>query len=195
VGEPGQAFREPSGQLARSGKSDLVLVWDWPLRLWHWALVLFVLVAWFTPNTYDGLHRFAGYVVIGLLVFRLGWGFLGTRHSRFRTLRARLRAAPAYLWDLRHGIFGRYLGLNPAGAAMMVALLLLLTISTITGAMQVTVRFFGVWWVEDTHAYSSDAVMILILLHVMGAVVMSVLQRENLIGAMFTGRKLRRKGE
>jgi cytochrome b len=173
----------------------LVLVWDWPLRLWHWALAVFVLIAWFTPNDYDGLHRFAGYVVIGLLVFRLGWGFLGTRHSRFRPVRARLRAAPAYLWGLRRGSTGRYMGLNPAGTAMMVALLLLLTISTITGAMQVTVRFFGVWWVEDTHAYSSDAVMILVLVHVIGVFVTSVLQRENLIGAMFTGRKLRRTGE
>jgi cytochrome b len=151
-----------------------------------------VLVAWFTPNKYDSLHRFAGYVVIGLLVFRLGWGFFGTRHSRFRMLSARLRAAPAYLWGLRQGNTGRYMGLNPAGATMMVALLSLLTISTITGVMQVTVSFFGVWWVEDTHTYSSDAVMILVLLHVMGVILMSIVQRENLIGAMFTGRKLRR---
>jgi cytochrome b len=56
--------------------------------------------------------------------------------------------------------------------------------------MEVTVRFFGVWWVEDTHTYSSYAVMILVLVHVMGTVLMSVLQRENLIWAMFTGRKL-----
>jgi cytochrome b len=193
VREPAQVLREPSRELAPSGKSDLV--WDWPLRLWHWTLALFVLIAWFTPNKYDSLHRFAGYIVIGLLVFRVGWGFVGTRHSRFRTLRARLRAAPAYLWGLRHGVTGRYMGLNPAGAAMMVALLSLLTISTITGAMEVTVSFFGVWWVEDTHAYSSDAVMILVLLHVLGTILMSVLLRENLIWAMFTGRKLRHRRE
>ena len=191
--EPGQVLREPSRELAHSDMSDLV--WDWPLRLWHWALALFVFIAWFTPNKYDSLHRFAGYVVIGLLVFRVSWGFVGTRHSRFRTLRARLRAAPAYLWGLRHGITGRYMGLNPAGAAMMVALLSLLTISTITSAMEVTVSFFGVWWVEDTHTYSSDAIMILVLLHVLGTIVMSVLLRENLIWAMFTGRKLRRRSE
>jgi cytochrome b len=195
VHEPGHEWREPSGDVARSGKSERVPVWDWPLRAWHWALVVFVLIAWFTPSKYDGVHRFAGYVVIGLLVFRLGWGFLGTRYSRFRALRARLRAAPAYLWSLRYGNSGRYIGLNPAGAAMMVALLALLAISTITGAMQVTVRFFGVWWVEDTHAYSSDAVMILVVLHVIGTILMSVVQRENLVWAMFTGRKLRRPGE
>ena len=72
---------------------------------------------------------------------------------------------------------------------MLVAMLGLLVISTVTGAMQVTVRFFGVWWIEDTHAYSSEAVMVLAGLHVLGTLLMSVLQRENLVRAMFTGRK------
>ena len=170
---------------------ERILIWDWPLRAYHWALVIFVVIAWFTPNKYDSLHRFAGYTVLVLIVFRLGWGFLGSRYSRFRTLRRRLRAMPQYLRDLRHGKTGRYLGLNPAGAAMLVAVLLLLAISTITGWMQVTVRFFGVGWVEDSHAYSSDAVMILILLHVLGVLLMSVLQRENLVRSMITGWKRR----
>lgn len=172
---------------------EMVQVWDWPLRLWHWTLAMLVLIAWFTPNRYDGLHRFAGYGVIGLLAFRLLWGLFGTRHSRFRKVGPRLRAAPAYLWNLRRGYTGRYLGLNPAGAAMLVALLLLLIISTATGAMQVTVTFFGVWWVEDTHAYASDAVMILAVLHVLGVLLMSILQSENLVRAMITGRKRLRR--
>jgi len=170
-------------------ESQTILIWDWPLRLWHWALALFVLIAWFTPNRYDGLHRFAGYTVIGLLLFRLVWGFVGTRHSRFRRPRSRLRAAPAFLRNICRGRTGRYLGLNPAGFAMMAALLLMLSVSALTGAMQVTVRFFGVWWVEDTHAYASDAVLILILLHVAGVAVVSWIQRENLSRAMITGRK------
>jgi cytochrome b len=170
-------------------RPETVRVWDWPLRLWHWTLAAFVLVAWFTPNRYDGLHRLAGYGVIGLLVFRLVWGLFGTRHSRFRRLGPRLRAAPAYLWNLRRGHTGRYLGLNPAGALMLPALLSLLALSAITGAMQVTVSFFGVWWVEDTHEYSSDAVMILVMLHVAGVILISILQRENLVRAMITGRK------
>ena len=175
-------------------KSTSVSVWDWPLRLWHWTLATFVVVAWFTPNAYDSLHRVAGYTVIGLLIFRVGWGFLGSRHSRFRRLVARLRAFPPYLWGLRKGRTGRYLGLNPAGAAMLVALLLALTVSAVTGAMQVTVTFFGVWWVEDSHTYSSDAVMILVILHVIGTLLMSILQRENLPLAMITGRKGRQRG-
>ncbi|MCP1911475.1 cytochrome b/b6 domain-containing protein [Bradyrhizobium sp. 33ap4] len=166
-----------------------VQVWDLPLRLWHWALAILVLVAWVTPSTYDRLHRLAGYSVIALLAFRLIWGFAGTRYARFGRLGVRLRAAPRYIWNLRRGITGRYIGLNPAGTVMLVALLFLLAISTITGVMEVTVTFFGVWWVEDTHAYASDAVMVLVGLHVLGVVVVGLLQRQNLVRAMFTGRK------
>jgi cytochrome b len=101
----------------------------------------------------------------------------------------RLRAAPGYLWNLRRGITGRYIGLNPAGTLMLVALLLSIAVSAITGAMSVTVTFFGVWWIEDTHAVASDAVIVLVVLHVVGVVLMGLLQRENLIRAMITGRK------
>jgi cytochrome b len=169
--------------------SRTVAVWDLPLRLWHWALAASVLAAWFTPAVYDRLHRIAGYTVLGLLAFRLVWGFWGSRYSRFRMVGVRLRAAPGYLWNLRRGITGRYIGLNPAGTLMLVALLLAIAVSAITGAMSVTVTFFGLWWVEDTHAVASDAVMVLVVLHVVGVVLMGLLQRENLIRAMFTGRK------
>ncbi|MCK1388366.1 cytochrome b/b6 domain-containing protein [Bradyrhizobium sp. 21] len=166
-----------------------VAVWDLPLRLWHWAFAASVLAAWFTPTVYDRLHRIAGYTVLALLAFRLAWGFWGNRYSRFRMIGVRLRAAPNYLWNLRRGITGRYIGLNPAGTLMLVALLLSIAVSAITGAMSVTVTFFGVWWIEDTHAYASDAVIVLVVLHVVGVVLMGLLQRENLIRAMITGRK------
>ena len=176
---------------ARPRAPDMLKVWDWPLRACHWALAVFVTIAWFTPSTYDGLHRFTGYTVLGLVVFRLAWGFLGTRYSRFWTLRRRLRATPQFLWNLRRGKTGRYLGLNPAGTAMLVAMLLLLAISTVTGWMSTTVTFFGVPWVEDTHGYTSDAVMILAVLHVLGVLVMCALQRENLMRSMLSGWKRR----
>jgi cytochrome b len=184
-----EARGEPARTSADQTVSRTVEVWDLPLRLWHWALAISVLTAWFTPTVYDGLHRIAGYSVIGLLVFRLFWGFWGSRYARFRMVGVRLRAAPGYLLNLRRGITGRYIGLNPAGTLMLVALLLSLAVSVITGAMSVTVTFFGVWWIEDTHAYSSDAVIILVMLHIVGVVLMGILQRENLIRAMITGRK------
>ncbi|MGJ5046471.1 cytochrome b/b6 domain-containing protein [Bradyrhizobium oligotrophicum] len=185
--------KAPRASLKRQDVADTVQVWDLPLRLWHWMLAVLVLIAWVTPNVHDGLHRIAGYAILGLLAFRLIWGIIGTRHSRFRSLRARLRATPAYLWNLRRGRTGRYLGLNPAGTAMQLALLLLLIVSAVTGAMQVTVRFFGIWWVEDTHEVTSYLLIPLVVLHVAGVVLVSRLQHENLARAMLTGRKLLRR--
>jgi cytochrome b len=184
-----KAERETRGVSEQRPADRTVAVWDLPLRLWHWALASSVLIAWFTPTVYDHLHRIVGYSVIALLAFRLVWGVCGSRYSRFRMIGVRLRAAPAYLWNLRRGITGRYLGLNPAGTLMLVALLVALAVSAITGALSVTVTFFGVWWIEDTHAWASDAVMVLVVLHVVGVVLMGILQRENLIRAMITGRK------
>lgn len=184
-----EARGEPTRAPADRTASRQVEVWDLPLRLWHWVLAACVLVAWFTPTVYDGLHRIVGYAVIALLAFRLVWGFWGSRYSRFRMVGVRLRAAPSYLLNLRRGITGRYIGLNPAGTLMLVALLASLAVSVITGAMSVTVTFFGVWWIEDTHAYASDAVIVLVVLHVVGVVLMGLLQHENLIRAMITGRK------
>lgn len=182
-------MRDARGVSNRRPADRTIEVWDLPLRLWHWALALCVLIAWFTPTVYDTLHRIVGYSVIALLAFRLIWGLWGGRYSRFRMVGVRLRAAPNYLWNLRRGITGRYIGLNPAGTLMLVALLMSLTVSAITGALSVTVTFFGVWWIEDTHAYASDAAMVLIVLHIGGVVLMGLLQRENLIRAMITGRK------
>ncbi|MBC9882638.1 hydrogenase [Bradyrhizobium sp. INPA01-394B] len=184
-----EAVPDVRGVSGRTPADRTVAVWDLPLRLWHWSLAACVLAAWFTPTVYDRLHRIVGYAVLALLVFRLAWGFCGSRYSRFRMIGIRLRAAPSYLWNLRRGITGRYIGLNPAGTLMLVALLLSLAVSAITGALSVTVAFFGIWWIEDTHAYASDAVMILVVLHVAGVVGMALLQRENLIRAMITGRK------
>lgn len=181
----GVSDRAPADRTA----SRTVAVWDLPLRLWHWALAASILAAWFTPTVYDTLHRIVGYTVLGLLAFRLVWGLWGSRYSRFRMVGVRLRAAPGYLWNLRRGITGRYIGLNPAGTLMLVALLLSIAVSAITGALSVTVTFFGIWWIEDTHAYASDAVIVLAVVHVLGVVLMGLLQRENLIRAMFTGRK------
>jgi cytochrome b len=176
---------------AQPDAPDMVKVWDWPLRAFHWSLAFFVLLAWFTASRFDSLHRFAGYAVIVLIAFRIGWGLFGTRYSRFRALGRRLRAMPAFLINLHRGKAGRYRGLNPAGSAMMVALLLLLAVSAITGWMSITVRFFGVPWVEDTHGYVSDAIMVLVVIHVLGVLAMSILQKENLIRAMVTGWKRR----
>ena len=189
MSKPDDSFQVRSVKVDRYPPSGWVPVWDWWLRLWHWALAASVLIAWFTPTTHDGLHRIAGYTVIGLLVVRIGIGLWGRPQSRFRNLLPRLGELRSYLTGLTRGRPERYLGLNPAGVAMLVLLLMTLAVSSVTGAMQVTVRFFGVWWVEDTHSYASDGVIILAIVHVVGTILVSILQRENLPWAMISGRK------
>jgi cytochrome b len=189
-----QSHTTASSSSARTNAPAMVVVWDWPLRLFHWVLAASVLIAWFTPNAYDTVHRIAGYTVLGLIAFRLVWGFTGSRYSRFHNLVRLSRAAPVFLWGVTRGQTGRYLGLNPAGAAMSVALLLSLTVSTISGWMSVTVRFFGVPWVESLHTTSSDLVIVLVIVHVLGVLTICVLQKENLVRAMINGRK-RDRGE
>ncbi|WP_316179695.1 cytochrome b/b6 domain-containing protein [Bradyrhizobium sp. SZCCHNRI1009] len=187
--DAGPAQRSVVSPTPANSRPGSVAVWDFPLRVWHWSLAGFVLVACVTPNTFDRLHRLAGYAVIGLVAFRLIWGLIGSRHSLFARIGLKLRAAPQYIVGMLRGETGRYLGLNPAGAAMLVVMLALLIVSTISGVMQVSVRFFGVGWIEQAHALSSNAIIALIAVHVLGTVWMSLLQRENLMRAMVTGRK------
>lgn len=177
---------------ARSGAPVTVAVWDLPLRLFHWALAVSVLVAWFSANVLDTVHETAGYATLGLIAFRVVWGFAGTRYSRFGSFVRPIPAMLRYLGQLAHGEPGRYLGLNPAGAAMTLALLALLFVSTVSGWMQITERFFGVDWVEQVHTWSSNLVLALVVVHVLGVLLMCVLQKENLVRAMITGRKRER---
>jgi cytochrome b len=167
----------------------MVYVWDWPLRVFHWGLAIAMTVAWLTPNAYDGLHRIAGYTVIALIVFRLVWGFAGPRYSSFRRYPKLLRTAPGYLVRLARRQPGHYRGLNPAGAAMAAIMLLALAMSAITGWMQVTVRFFGVAWVQEVHTVSSYFALVIAVVHLLGVALMMLLQRRNLVLSMITGWK------
>jgi cytochrome b len=152
-----------------------------------------VLTAWFSANVYDTLHEIAGYTVLGLIAFRIVWGFVGSRHSRFRSFVRPPSAVLRYLRQIGRGQSGRYLGLNPAGAAMALSLLVLLAISTISGWMQLTERFFGVAWVEWLHTWSSHLVLALVVVHVLSVLLMCAVQREDLVRAMITGRKRDRR--
>lgn len=169
-----------------------VYVWDLPLRIFHWSLAVCIVTAWLSANVFETLHRVAGYSAIALVVFRLLWGFFGSRYARFDKLPRLLAAAPRYLARFSKGRAGGYIGLNPAGAMMLVTSLALVLISAISGWMQITIRFFGVDWVEQLHTWSSYAVLGLAAIHILGVVIASVLQQQNLPAAMLTGRKRQR---
>ncbi len=175
-----------SGDAASPGS---VAVWDLPVRIFHWSLVISVLTAWLSAGWSSLVHETAGYVALALLLFRIWWGLAGTRHARFRDFVHSPFAVLRYLGDVARMRAPRYIGHNPAGGAMIVVILLLLAVIAVSGWLQLTREFFGVTWVEKIHHWSANALISLIPIHVLGALLSSMLHQENLIKAMFTGRK------
>jgi cytochrome b len=187
------AAQEDTRLPAQPDAPAMVQVWDLPLRILHWLLALSVLIAWSSANIFDTVHEIAGYMTLAAVALRLAWGIFGTHHARFQNFIRPPAAVWRYLVQAAHRQPGRYLGLNPAGAAMAITLLLLLSVSTISGWMQLTPRFFGVEWVEQVHTWSSNLALVLVVVHVLGVLAMAALQKENLIAAMITGQKRRRE--
>ena len=110
-----------------------VKVWDPLVRIGHWMIVIGFFTAYLTGDELLGLHVWAGYAVAIAVVLRLLWGFVGTKHARFSNFVTGPRAVFRYLSGIRSGSAKRYLGHNPAGAAMILALLFSLTITTVSG--------------------------------------------------------------
>lgn len=185
---------------------DEVKVWDPLVRVFHWTLVTAFTVAFLTEDESLDLHVLAGYGVLGLVGLRIAWGLIGTRHARFGDFVHRPRVVLAYLRDVARGRARRYLGHNPAGGAMIVALLALLASTSLTGlfaygASELAGPLAGVFadprWaepLEDVHEVLANLTLILTGVHVAGVLASSLLHRENLVRAMVTGTKAREVG-
>ncbi len=170
--------------------TERVPVWDVAVRLFHWALVVSVATAWFTGGTGSRVHEISGFIAGGLLLFRLVWGFAGTRYARFSEFVRSPRAMFGYLKDILRNRAERHIGHNPAGGYMILVMLLCLAVIVGTGVMQLTNQFFGVVWVETVHHYAANAFLALIPLHLLGVLMSSWMHQENLVGAMFSGNKV-----
>jgi cytochrome b len=166
-----------------------VLVWDAPVRVFHWLAVLCFFGAWITAESerWRLLHVTLGYTLAGLVAFRLVWGLLGTRHARFANFVRGPKAVARYLGSLVRGRPEHHTGHNPAGALAIVGLLALAALVTFSG----WATYNEVWgeWTEDLHEGAANAMMALVLVHVAGVVVSSWLHRENLVAGMVSGRK------
>jgi len=161
-----------------------VLVWDWPLRAFHWLLVIAIAIAFLSSEEDSALnqwHVLAGWIAGLLLVFRLVWGFAGGEHSRFSDF-IRPSAIPGHISELRTGRVHPSPGHNPLGGAAVVVLLGLIAVTVWTGA-------FGGGAAEDLHEVVAWTLLAAVAIHVVAVLAMSMLQRENLVGAMVTGRK------
>lgn len=175
-----QAKRSPS---ARDQQAQIA-IWDLPLRLFHWLLVLAIAVAFISSEEDSPLnqwHVLAGWVAGILIVFRLIWGFVGGEHSRFADF-IRPSRITNHLSGIFRGSAERTLGHNPLGGISVLILLSLVALTVWTGA-------FGGEGTEDLHELVAWTLLAFIGLHIAAVVVMSVLQQENLVKAMITGKK------
>lgn len=178
---------------------DSRLVWDLPVRVTHWALVLAVAGCWATHYAgieWFGWHRRLGYTVLVLVAFRIAWGLVGTRHARFASFVHGPRTLLAYLRDRGRATVGH----NPLGGLSVLALLALLLLQAATGLfandeIMNTGPFYG--WIEPEssnritrlHRASSDWLLVLIGLHVAAVAFYVHYRRQPLVRAMITGRK------
>ena len=168
-----------------------IKVWDPLVRVFHWSLATLFVTAYLTGEDGGQVHIAAGYAIAGLIALRIGWGFVGPRHARFSSFVQSPREVLGYLRDVARLRAPRYLGHNPAGGAMIIALLVMLGGTGITGYMTTTDAFWGAKWVEEVHETFAALTVGLVVLHVLGVFLSSLLHGENLVKSMITGWKRR----
>lgn len=187
-----------------SGDSQRVLVWDWTVRLFHWVLVLGVALMWWTGE--EGLllwHKRLGIFLLGLVVYRIVWGLIGSPTARFGRMGVRPGAALSYFRDLLSGKHKPAFGHNPAGTLSVFAILLVLAIQIGTGLFVVDkdgmdpgplssfVSFDTGRELAEIHETSFNILVALIILHVAAIATYLIVFRDNLIRPMVTGRRSR----
>lgn len=181
-------------------KPQVVKVWDPLVRIFHIGLITFFVAAWVSAEESQALHEWAGYTVAALIVFRLFWGLFGTPHARFSDFIYSPRQIVSYLVSLPTRRVKHYLGHNPAGGAMVIAMLVTLSLLTLSGMAMVAeegagplaaLGFTGLGGeaLEEVHEALANLMVLLVGLHIVGVVVSSFLHHENLPAAMLHGRK------
>jgi cytochrome b len=172
-----------------------VMVWDRFIRLFHWTLFAVFVADYFYVEGghayFDRytLHDWLGYLVLGLVILRIAWGFIGAKHARFRDFMPTPAALLAYAGGMLSGRRQRYLSHNPAGAVMVITFLALTIGICATGWMHGLDMFWGEVWVNELHYLLADVMAGLVAVHVSAVLVMSWLHKENLVLAMLTGMK------
>jgi cytochrome b len=196
--------------------SEKRLVWDLPLRVFHWVLALSLVASWYTARMsskgeflefrgqqygYAEVHFWLGYWALGLVVFRLIWGFVGPRHARFSSF----FPSPGRFFAYAGKFFRRdsppSVGHNPMGAAVVLLMLLMVGAQAVTGLFlgDNTDIFYAPYHGavgEDTastlmsfHHLNFEVLQWVVVLHVAAILFYHFYKRQNLVGPMFTGRK------
>jgi cytochrome b len=186
-------------------QSKKVRVWDLPVRLFHWTLVVLVIASYLSGRAggdWMSLHFWSGYAILALLLFRIAWGFVGSTTARFSHF---VRGPAAWFAYLRNFVTGRPtydVGHNPVGGIMVLVLIFGVLAQAVAGLFAADTDLGTVngplaniipdKWVDrltDFHKFWINVLFWLVVLHVLAAITYLVLKRQNLIGAMVTGRK------
>jgi cytochrome b len=167
-----------------------ILVWDVPTRVFHWTLALSFAGAYLTSEgeRYRDIHVALGYLMLGMIAFRLIWGFAGTAYARFASFAFKPAEVVQYVRSLLSPMPQHYVGHNPAGG---VAIFVLLALGLLIG-----LSGLGLYWefgdedlFEELHEIAANLMLGVVVIHIAGVLISSVLHRENLVRAMFTGYK------
>jgi cytochrome b len=169
--------------------SQRILVWDVPTRAFHWLLVISFAGAFMTAESerYRDIHVVLGYTLLGLIAFRLLWGFFGSRYAQFRSFLFKPGEIVAYVTSMFKAKQIHYLGHNPAGSVSVYLLLALGIATAVTGV--VVFQDIGGDMLGELHEMTAFAMLTIVALHVVGVLVSSAMHRENLIRSMITGLK------
>ena len=181
-----------------------VRVWDRFVRVFHWSLVMtFALAYWSAKTGKHELHAWLGYFLVALVLARLLWGVYGSRFARFNNFIHAPTEVLRYLKAIASGHPRRYLGHNPAGGVMVIALLATLAFIAFTGlTVLATIDFDGplvgtmktmsdqeAYAAWSSHAFAVNVILVMVGLHLLGVILASLQHRENLVRAMITGYK------
>ena len=176
-------------------------LWDAPVRIVHWLLVVLIGFSWWASDDHLDWHRWSGYTILGLVAFRIYWGFAGGGAARFAQFVKGPRATLAYLATLKDRSVATTPGHNPLGALSVLAMLGLLVVQVTTGLFSVDIDAFESGPLSDrvsyetgrvfaeVHELSFRAIQAMVALHVAAVVFYLIWKRTNLIGPMITGRR------
>ncbi|WP_216270247.1 cytochrome b/b6 domain-containing protein [Polynucleobacter sp. AM-25C3] len=166
-----------------------IMVWDMPVRVFHWLLVICFAGAWLTSESerLQMIHYAFGYTSCLLILIRLVWGVIGTRYARFTQFLKGPKAVLGHFMAMLRGHPHHDVGHNPAGGLVMVALMLLILVIGVSGYLSVK-ELLGDFAGEIHESVASLALGVVIL-HILAAIVMSLMEKQNLVKSMVDGKK------
>ena len=185
-------------------EGNRLFVWDLPVRLFHWCLVICVATAAITgflaPENWLAVHYWSGSIIGFLVLFRLGWGLIGTRYAKFSSFSFPVRETIAHIRGVLCRQPSHYIGHNPAGGLMVFALLVVLSALTISGLVVLGgqenigilagfISFATAANIYEFHETLAGLLLAMIAVHLVGVAVESLLSKQNLVQAMITGHK------